>query len=78
VYAGSTVFLFQIIDTPESRAQDLAIKYETMLLNNEWSMAAFEVLQFKWDDSTTGGACSQEKKQCPVTLVTLAKMHLDV
>ena len=55
VTAGSTVYVFQILDDPESRAQDVAILYENMLLNNQWNMDTFVVEQFKWADSTTGG-----------------------
>uniref|UniRef100_A0A7S0R613 IPT/TIG domain-containing protein n=1 Tax=Pyramimonas obovata TaxID=1411642 RepID=A0A7S0R613_9CHLO len=55
VTPGSTVFLFQILDDPESPAQDVAVKFENMLLNNEWNMDTFTVQQFKWADSTGPG-----------------------
>mmetsp|Transcript_11983 Transcript_11983/g.16251 ORF Transcript_11983/g.16251 Transcript_11983/m.16251 type:complete len:349 (-) Transcript_11983:118-1164(-) len=54
VLEGSTIFVFQILDTPESRAQDVALRLENMVLNNEWSMSVFSLLQLKWEDSPSG------------------------
>eukprot|EP00976_Prorocentrum_cordatum_P068840 1179311-Prorocentrum_minimum.AAC.1 len=65
VTAGSTVFLFQIIDEPESRAQDVAIQFENMILNNVWSMNTFTVQQFKWADSTNAGGTVDTKSGEP-------------
>jgi len=51
---GSTVFTFQILDDAEDRAQDVAIRLENKVLNNEWDHSKFALLQLKWEDSTRG------------------------
>lgn len=60
VTEGSTVFLFQIVDDPDDRAQDVAIRMEQMILKNEWNMDQFTLLQMKWEDSPLGTIDTKE------------------
>lgn len=62
VTEGSTIFLLEIADEPDSRAEDICVEFERKVLANEWNMDTFTILAISWENSEEGTINTRENE----------------